>query len=80
MQFATVINRFWVQSNVPIHKAREMQMNGEIDDFDLIEEQLEGVNVQAPKTSLRWAEKEIEVITGVTEQEPKKMGRPKKTI
>ena len=53
MQFAKVINRYGVESNVPIHKAREMQMNGEIDDFDLIDEELEGVNVQAPKTSLR---------------------------
>ena len=49
-KLAKVVNRFGNEFNVPLYKAREMQMNGEIDDFTTFEYDGDNKNIEAPET------------------------------
>lgn len=64
MEFAKITNASGHEFIVAIHKAREMQMNWEILDFDPVEVTDHVLNVDKPATSLEEVEDNMAVVTG----------------
>lgn len=64
MEFAKITNASWHEFIVAIHKAREMQMNGEILDFHPVEIEGGYNNVEKPATSINEIEENMAVVTG----------------
>lgn len=54
--FARVINKFWVESDVPLWKAKKMVLDWEIEDYELIKVE-SSRNAEEPETQVafeRW--------------------------
>lgn len=64
MEFAKITNASGHEFIVAIHKAREMQMNGEILEFQPVDITDHALNVDKPATSLEEVENNMAVVTG----------------
>ena len=62
-QFATITNRYDNEFIVPIHKAREMLQNGEINNFTEIDEDIDSTNTEAPSLSEESESRKVTVKT-----------------
>ena len=54
-KFALVTNSFWVESPVPLWKAKEMMLAKEIEDYELIEVE-SATNLEEPQTQRQFEE------------------------
>lgn len=53
--FAKVINKFGVESDVPLWKAKEMMLNGDIDTYEPVE--VEHTNITEPESQVKFEDK-----------------------